>query len=75
MRNSHKFNFPQAQLDLLHLIPQAELDQQVKAGVFSTLETCEEKDDVEAYGYAKLYAKKATVGECVVFWDKLSPKH
>ena len=70
MRNSHKFNFPQPLLALLHLIPQVELDQQVKAGAFSTLETCEEQDEVEAHGYARLYAKKAVVGECTVFWGK-----
>jgi hypothetical protein len=70
MRNSHKFNFPQPLLALLHLIPQVELDQQVKAGAFSTLETCEEQDEVEAHGYARLYTKKAAIGECTVFWDK-----
>jgi hypothetical protein len=55
---------------LLHLIPQAELDRQVKAGAFSTLETCADEDDVKERGYAKLYAKSAPAGECTVFWDK-----
>jgi len=70
MENSHKFNFPPPLLALLHLIPQAELDRQVKAGAFNTLETCEDQDDVEAHGYAKVYAKKAAAGDCTVFWDK-----
>jgi 4-amino-4-deoxy-L-arabinose transferase-like glycosyltransferase len=69
MENSHKFSFPQAQLALLHLLPQAELDRQVKAGAFRTLETCEEEDDLKEHGYAKLYAKNAAAGECTVFWD------
>ncbi len=70
MADSHKFSFPPALLAVRHLIPQAELDRQVKAGVFSTLETCEDEDDVEAKGYAKVYAKSAAAGQCKVFWDK-----
>ena len=75
MENSHKFNFSEALLALLHLIPQAELDQQVKAGAFSTLETCDEQDEVEAHGYAQLYSKNAAAGECTVFWGKKSREH
>jgi hypothetical protein len=70
MANSHKFDFPQARLSLLHLIPQAELDRQIRAGAFSTLETCEEQPYVKAQGWANLYAKSATVAECTIFWDK-----
>jgi hypothetical protein len=75
MKDSHKFNFPQAQLTQLHLIPETELDRQVRAGAFSTLETCEEQDYVEAHGYARPYARKAAFGECTVFWDKRSTEH
>jgi hypothetical protein len=71
MENSHKFNFPQALLALLHLIPQGELDRQVKAGAFSTLETCEGQDDIKAQGYAKLYANNAAAGPCTVFWNNV----
>ncbi len=70
MDDSHKFNFPPERLALLHVIPRAELDQQVKAGAFSTLETCEDDDDVAAHGYEKVFAKSATAGACMVFWDK-----
>jgi hypothetical protein len=75
MQNSHKFNFSAPRLALLHLIPQAELDRQVEAGAFSTLETCDEQDDIDAHGYAKLYAKHAAAGECTVFWDNKSREH
>jgi hypothetical protein len=70
MRDSHKFRLPPELLALLHVIPQAELDRQVKAGAFSTLETCEDQDAIDAQGYAKLYAKTADAGDCTVFWDK-----
>jgi hypothetical protein len=75
MENSHKFQFPETLQTRLHLIPAAELDRQVKAGAFSTLETCEERDYVEARGYARLYAREAALGGCTVFWDKRSTEH
>ncbi len=70
MENSHKFNLSQNALALLHLLPQAELDRQVQAGRFSTLETCDDPDDVESHGYGKIYAKSATAGSCKVFWQR-----
>jgi 4-amino-4-deoxy-L-arabinose transferase-like glycosyltransferase len=73
MANSHKFEFPQAQLSMLHLIPQAELDRQIRAGAFNTLETCEEQPYVKKQGWANLYAKSTTVAECTIFWDKKPP--
>jgi 4-amino-4-deoxy-L-arabinose transferase-like glycosyltransferase len=70
MWNSHKFNFAQPEMDLLHLISQAELNRQVQGGRFGTLETCEDPEDVEAHGYAKLYAKSAKLRDCMIFWEK-----
>ena len=70
MDDSHKFKFPPPMLALLHLIPRADLERRVKAGEFSTLETCENDDDVAAHGYEKVFAKSATAGACMVFWDK-----
>jgi hypothetical protein len=70
MDDSHKFDFPPPMLAFLHVIPRAELERRVKAGAFSTLETCEGEDDAQEHGYAKLFAKNATAGACLVFWDK-----
>jgi hypothetical protein len=75
MENSHKFNFPPARLALLHLLPQAELDRQVKAGAFRTLETCDDEDDLKEHDYGKIYDKTAAAGECTVFWDPKSKEH
>jgi len=73
--DSHSFNFAPPKLALLHLIPRAELERQVQAGTFSTLETCQEQDYIQAHGYAKPYAKSAMAGECMVFWDKRPLEH
>jgi hypothetical protein len=48
------------------------LDRRIKAGVFSTVETCtfpEEK--IKAQCLSKLYSHKAEFDECSVFWGKL----
>ena len=70
MRNSHKFNFSPATLSQFHLIPQAELDQRVKAGYFATLETCEDTDFIDEHRYSKIFAHTADAGDCTVFWGK-----
>jgi hypothetical protein len=69
MWNSHKFAFSAATLRLFHLMPQSELDRRVAAGAFATLETCEEEDYIAGHGYARLFASRADVGGCSVFWN------
>lgn len=71
MRNSHKFDFPPEKLAKLHLLPQAELDRRVKAGLVDKLETCEDEDFIDEHGYAKVYGRRAEVGQCTVFWNCL----
>jgi len=66
--NSHKLDFAPEKLRLLHLIPAAELDRRVRAGVFATLETCQEEDYITEKGWGKLYGHRADVGGCTVFW-------
>jgi hypothetical protein len=75
MWNSHKFNFAQPEMALLHLIPQAELNREVQTGGFDTLETCEEPEDVQAHGYAKRYGKSTKLRDCMVFWEKKPAEH
>jgi hypothetical protein len=70
LRDSHKLELPAAVADAMHIVSATELDRQIKAGVFSTVETCtfpEEK--IAALGLARLYSQKAEIEECMVFWD------
>jgi hypothetical protein len=60
---------------LFHLVPRAQLERQVQAGKFNTLETCDKKNYIQTHGYAKPYEKSAMAGQCMVFWDKKSAKH
>jgi len=66
--SSHKIALPLAQAEPLHVLPQAELDKQIKAGHFAVVESCDE-DEVKRLGLNDLYAKKKTIGSCFVFHD------
>ena len=69
LRDSHKLAFPPDRAALLHVIPQAVIDQQIQAGQFDTIESCEEQEWNDARHLGDLYAMEADVGDCAVYWD------
>ncbi len=66
----HKLDMDMKLATKLHIMPGKELDRQVKAGMFDTIATCEDDDRIKELGLADLYAKKADVASCAVFWEK-----
>jgi hypothetical protein len=72
LADSHKLDFPPAVARDLHVIPQKELDRQLKAGVFDTVEISDDDTRVDAMGLEKMYAHKAEVEDYDVFWGKHS---
>jgi 4-amino-4-deoxy-L-arabinose transferase-like glycosyltransferase len=67
--DSHKLKLPPAEAAALHVIPRPELDRMIMAGVFSTVQSCSD-DEVDRLAVEKLYAKKADIADCVVFWGR-----
>jgi hypothetical protein len=67
--DAHKLSLPEAQAASLHVMSQAELERRIHAGAFSTVETCEDADEIARLGLEKIYLHKAEAGECNVFWD------
>jgi hypothetical protein len=67
--SGHKIDMPMDRARPLHVMPQKELDRQVKRGDFSTYETCYESE-VERLGLEKIYAQKKEIDDCYVFWDR-----
>ncbi len=67
---SHKVQLPRAQEAALHIISAPELKNEVKAGKFDTVQTCND-DKIDEFGLPQLYAHKADVGDCSVFWGKV----
>jgi hypothetical protein len=73
LRDSHKLELPPALADSMHIVSGTELDRRIKAGVFSTVETCTFTDEkIAALGLAHLYSQKAEIEDCTVFWDRRS---
>ena len=71
LTDSHKLELPAALAASVHILTGSEYRRQIKAGVYSTVETCDEEAPIEARGLPQLYAKKAVIEECTVFWDKV----
>lgn len=65
---SHKVDVSPKQAALLHIIPEKELDQQIKSGVYATVETCDD-DKVDSWNLEDNYKQRKDVEDCSVFWD------
>ena len=67
--DSHKLKLPPAEATALHVIPRPEVDRMIKAGAFSTVQSCSD-DEVDRLAVEKLYANKAEIADCAVFWGR-----
>jgi len=65
---SHKLHLPPSEEAALHIVSEKELEQQVKAGEFSALQTCND-DRIDDWNLANLYKQRADIDDCSVFWD------
>jgi hypothetical protein len=70
---SHKLELPAAQEKLYHLISERELAEQVKAGQFATVQSCND-DTMEKLGLDQLFPHKADISDCTVYWGKVNPQ-
>lgn len=68
--DSHKLPLTPALAAKLHVVPRPELDRQVKAGVFDTVETCADDDKIADLGLDQTYAMKQDFDDCTVYWDR-----
>jgi hypothetical protein len=57
---------------ILHIVPLEELDRRAAAGVFATVSTCEESEQIEALGLPRIFRHQEAVGACHVFWDPVA---
>ncbi|MBV9611032.1 MAG: hypothetical protein JO091_01105 [Acidobacteriaceae bacterium] len=67
---SHKLELPPAQEALYHIVSERELNEQVKAGKFATVQSCND-DRIEDMHLEKLFPNKADIVDCSVFWGKV----
>jgi len=67
--NAHKLQLSPAESAVLHVLPKAEVDRQIKAGAFFTAVVCEDDDQVNALKEWKVYSQNAVIQDCTVFWQ------
>jgi hypothetical protein len=73
--DSHKLRLSPKDSARLHIFPRPELVKRVKAGVYDTVETCDDDDDAELdeLGLDDVYVKKADIAGCKVYWQRKKP--
>jgi 4-amino-4-deoxy-L-arabinose transferase-like glycosyltransferase len=73
LSDSQKLNLPASLAASVHIVPLAEFARRVQARMFDTVETCNDEDDerFKVLGLPQVYAKKAVVHDCSIFWDRL----
>jgi hypothetical protein len=69
---SHKIRMRLGQAEPFHVLPQPEVDRQIRHGDFPVLETCEAAD-VSRLGLETLYREEKKVRDCFVFSDFKKP--
>jgi hypothetical protein len=67
---AHKLDLPPPQQALYHVISQRELNEQVKAGKFDTVQTCND-DLIDELNLGNLFPHRADVRDCSIFWGKV----
>lgn len=66
---SHRMEVPAAEAARLHIVPQSQLERQVKAGEFATIETCRgDEDEMQVLELPKRYSKAESIDDCQVYW-------
>jgi hypothetical protein len=66
--DSHKLELPVALAELVHIVNGRELDRRVRAGVYDTVETCDDEAKMQARGLLQLYSRSIEISSCTVFW-------
>lgn len=68
--DSHKLRFSAEESARLHVIPEPEVEEQIKAGAFATAEVCNEEGQFGDVDFWKdYYAQSTSVQLCNIYWD------
>ncbi len=69
LEDSHKLKMTPALAAQRHVLTGSELEREVKAGRFDTIQICDD-DKIKDWGLEKMYRNKAEIEDCTVFWGK-----
>jgi hypothetical protein len=65
---SHKLDFGLERNAMLHILPRKELERRISARAYFTDAVCDDSDEVDRVDGLDIYAQKADLGECTIFW-------
>jgi len=71
--DAHKLKFTPEENARLHILPEAELDEQIKGSRFPTAVVCDDDHRVNELERWTVYAQTSAIGECTVFWRLTRP--
>lgn len=66
---AHKLDLGKERNALFRIVPQAEVERQIKAGQYPTAALCDEDDRIDKINQMGVYAQKFESDECTVFWQ------
>ena len=69
LADSHKLDFPPERAIPLHLVSEAEILKQLKAGRFATAADCDKGHKIGSEDFKKLYRQMFDSDSCTVYWD------
>jgi hypothetical protein len=71
LEDSHKLTLPEDVAQKLHVVTISELHRRLETGFFQTVQTCDGEDWNQELGLSRLYARRADVHGCNIFWDSI----
>ncbi len=69
--DSHKLSLTPAESARLHILTRTDVDGMIKAGAFSTAQSCDD-EEIKRLDGAKIYGNKTEMSGCAVFWGKIA---
>ena len=67
---SHKLDLPPKEAALFHIVSERELNGQVKAGKFATVESCKD-ERIDAMQLSQLFPHQVDINDCSIFWGEV----
>lgn len=67
--HAQRLGLPAAESAALHIVSQAEVDREIKAGAFATSVICEQEDRSNTVKAWDVYAQSTDVEDCTIFWQ------
>lgn len=67
---SHKLELPASEEKLFHIVSEKEVNAQVRAGKYATVESCKD-DRIEDMHLSELFPYQVDIRDCSIFWGPL----